>query len=54
MGLPMPLKAGPYAAIWYVYNNSSVSNTSSTPCPTWILALASVGIVTGLNTFGYK
>ena len=51
---PPPLSAGPYAAIWYVYNNSAISPSGSTPCPIWILALSAVGIVAGLNTYGYK
>ena len=46
--------AGPYSAIWYIYNNMAMPSSSSTSCPTWILALAAMGIVIGLNTYGYK
>lgn len=43
---------GPYAAIWYVYNNFKVS--SSAPTPKWMLALGGAGIVIGLWTYGYN
>lgn len=43
---------GPYAAIWYVYNNFKVS--SSAPTPKWMLALGGAGIVVGLWTYGYN
>lgn len=43
---------GPYAAIWYVYENSSINNTVTTP--KWMLALGGIGIVVGLWTYGYK
>ncbi|GAX76202.1 hypothetical protein CEUSTIGMA_g3646.t1 [Chlamydomonas eustigma] len=46
--------AGPYAANWYVYNNSEIKATGRTPCPMWILTLAAFGIVCGLNTYGYN
>lgn len=43
---------GPYAAIYYVYNNFKVS--SSAPTPKWMLALGGAGIVIGLWTYGYN
>ncbi len=46
--------AGPYSAIWYVYNNMTMPTNGVTNCPTWILALAALGIVVGLDTYGYK
>lgn len=46
--------AGPYAAIWYCYKHMNLSSTTTTPCPTWILALSAIGIVLGLNTYGYN
>ena len=42
--------AGPFAGIWYVYNNRGVSTSAETP--KWILALGGVGIVIGLATYG--
>lgn len=43
---------GPYAAIWYVYENSGISSTVTTP--KWMLVLGGTGIVIGLWTYGYK
>ncbi len=43
---------GPYAAIWYVYNNAMVSNNVSVP--KWMLALGGAGIVIGLWTYGWN
>jgi sodium-dependent phosphate transporter len=43
---------GPYAAIWYIYENSAISNTVTTP--KWMLVLGGAGIVIGLWTYGYK
>lgn len=43
---------GPYAAIWYVYNNLKVSSSAETP--KWMLALGGGGIVVGLWTYGYN
>lgn len=43
---------GPFAAIWAVYNTSTVTN--SFPTPKWILALGGSGIVIGLATYGYN
>ena len=40
--------------MWYVYSNSAMPTSSGTPCPTWVLAMAAMGIVAGLNTYGYK
>jgi phosphate/sulfate permease len=42
--------AGPFAGIWYVYNNRKTSSSAETP--QWILALGGVGIVIGLATYG--
>ena len=52
--IPPTLSAGPFAAMWYVYSNSAMPTSSGTPCPTWVLAMAAMGIVAGLNTYGYK
>jgi sodium-dependent phosphate transporter len=43
---------GPYAAIWYVYNNAEVSNNVGVP--KWMLALGGAGIVIGLWTYGWN
>jgi solute carrier family 20 (sodium-dependent phosphate transporter) len=43
---------GPFAAIWYVYKNQSIS--SSIPVPKWVLAIGGAGIVVGLATYGYN
>jgi len=43
---------GPYAAIYYVYNNSTMSISVVTP--KWMLALGGFGIVIGLWTYGYN
>lgn len=43
---------GPFAGIWYVYNNYNVSSNAETP--KWILALGGAGIVVGLATYGYN
>lgn len=43
---------GPFAGIWYVYNNYNVSSNADTP--KWILALGGFGIVVGLGTYGYN
>ncbi len=43
---------GPYAAIWYIYENSAIHNTVTTP--KWMLAMGGAGIVIGLWTYGYK
>jgi sodium-dependent phosphate transporter len=43
---------GPYGAIWYVYNNRSISNSVETP--RWMLVLGGIGIVVGLWTYGYN
>lgn len=43
---------GPFAGIWYVYNNYNVSSSAETP--KWILALGGAGIVVGLATYGYN
>ena len=48
------ISAGPYTAIWYCYKHMDMSRAVTTPCPTWILALSAVGIVLGLNTYGYN
>jgi sodium-dependent phosphate transporter len=39
---------GPYAAIWHIYNNMSMSDTMETPI--WILVIGGSGIVVGLWT----
>lgn len=44
---------GPFAAIWYVYNNLRVPS-KGTECPRWILAMGGAGMVLGLMTFGYR
>jgi sodium-dependent phosphate transporter len=43
---------GPYAAIWYVYNNMALDSIVDTP--RWMLVLGGIGIVIGLWTYGYK
>ncbi|PRW32920.1 phosphate transporter [Chlorella sorokiniana] len=43
---------GPYAAIYAVWQTSSVS--SEAEVPTWILVVGGAGIVLGLATYGYK
>jgi len=43
---------GPFAGIWYVYNNFNVSSEAETP--KWILALGGIGLVIGLATYGYN
>jgi sodium-dependent phosphate transporter len=43
---------GPYAAVYNIWNTSSVPTSSTVP--TWILALGGAGIVCGLATYGYK
>lgn len=43
---------GPYAAIWYIYENMQLSNEIMTP--KWMLVLGGSGIVIGLWTYGYK
>jgi len=43
---------GPFAGIWYVYNNFNVSSEAETP--KWILALGGAGLVIGLATYGYN
>lgn len=43
---------GPFAGIWYVYNNRKISTSAETP--KWILALGGAGIVVGLATYGYN
>ncbi|KAG1662841.1 hypothetical protein FOA52_010632 [Chlamydomonas sp. UWO 241] len=44
---------GPFAGIWYVYNNYTVA-TDDAAVPKWILAMGGAGIVLGLSTYGYK
>ena len=43
---------GPFAAIWYIYQNDAVS--SKIEVPIWVLALGGSGIVVGLATYGTK
>ena len=43
---------GPLAAIWYIYQNNTVS--SKIDVPVWVLALGGSGIVVGLATYGVK
>lgn len=43
---------GPYAAIYFVWRNSSVEMTSVVPI--WILVVGGAGLVLGLATYGYK
>lgn len=43
---------GPFAAIWYIYQNDAVS--SKIEVPIWVLALGGSGIVIGMATYGTK
>jgi sodium-dependent phosphate transporter len=43
---------GPLAAIWYIYQNGTVS--SKIEVPIWVLALGGSGIVVGLAVYGKK
>ena len=43
---------GPLAAIWYIYQNNTVS--SKIDVPIWVLCLGGAGIVVGLSTYGVK
>ena len=43
---------GPLAAIWYIYQNNTVS--SKIDVPAWILVIGGTGIVVGLATYGVK
>lgn len=43
---------GPFAGIFFVYQNRRMS--SNAPTPTWILVLGAAGIVVGLGTYGYN
>ncbi|PSC68172.1 Phosphate-repressible phosphate permease isoform A [Micractinium conductrix] len=43
---------GPYAAIYFVWQHSSVQMSSEVPI--WILAVGGAGLVLGLATYGYK
>lgn len=42
----------PLAAIWSIYQTSSVE--PKTDVPIWVLILGGIGIVLGLSTYGYK
>lgn len=41
---------GPFSAIWYIFQNDSVS--SKIDVPLWVLAMGGAGIVAGLATYG--
>jgi sodium-dependent phosphate transporter len=43
---------GPFAAIWYVYQNHAIQ--PAVPVPKWVLAMGGAGIVVGLGTYGYN
>jgi len=43
---------GPLAAIWYIFQNNTVS--SKIDVPAWILVIGGAGIVVGLSTYGVK
>lgn len=49
---PSPCVQGPFAAVYYIWQNSEVPG-SKVPVPTWILAFGGVGIVIGLATYGW-
>ena len=44
--------AGPFAAIWYVYNTQTIKSVVDTP--KWIFVITGSGIVIGLATYGYN